>query len=133
MRLTIDFVTEDDDGNETEHKLPANYAVCSGCDGHGTHLNPSIGNHAFTGEEFEREFDEDQRAEYCRRGGIYDVQCRTCNGVRVVPVVDREACRTDEQKETLALYDRLEKGRRQDDDDWAREIRNQELMGGMRE
>jgi hypothetical protein len=133
MRLTIDFVTEDDDGNEIQHQLPANYVVCSGCQGHGTHLNPSIGQHAFTAEEFERDFDEEQRAEYCRRGGIYDVQCTTCIGLRVVPVVDREACTTAEHKESLALYDSRENDRRQDDVDWAHEIRTQELMGGMRE
>lgn len=133
MSLTIDFVTEDDDGNEIEHQLPAKYAVCSGCQGHGTHLNPAIGQHAFTAEEFERDFDEEQRAEYCRRGGIYDVQCTTCNGRNVVPVVDRDACTTDKQKETLALYDRREKARRQDDAEWANEIRIQEMMGGMRE
>lgn len=133
MSLSIEFVTSDDEGDDVTHQLPARYEVCSRCEGHGTHLNPSIGNHAFTGEEFEREFDEEQREQYLTRGGIYDVVCEVCSSMRVELVVDRKACCTEELKRLLALYDRREKERREDDADWAREIRNQELMGGMRE
>lgn len=130
--LTIEFVAMNDAGDEVTHQLPARYAVCSGCEGHGTIINPSIGNHAFTREEFDREFDDEQQIEYMTRGGIYDIACTTCNGEKVVAAVDRNACRSDEQTtKLLALYDELEKDRRQGNADWAREIRMQELMGGM--
>ncbi len=130
--LSIEFVTSDSEGDEITHQLPARYEVCTRCEGHGTHLNPSIGNHAFTGEEFEREFDQDQREQYLTRGGIYDVNCEVCGGKRVELVIDRKACQSDEKAKLLAQYDRAEKERQADDADWAREIRNQELMGGMR-
>lgn len=88
----IEFIEMTDDGDEIVHELPSKYEVCSRCSGHGTHLTPSIGEHAYTQEEFEQEFSDDDREEYFKRGGIYDVECETCNGERVEEVVDEEAC-----------------------------------------
>ena len=95
----------DDNGDEVSCDLPSKMEVCDKCEGHGTHLNPSIGEHAYTPEEFDEAFpEEEDRAQYFRRGGIYDVKCSVCNGLRVVPVVDNAACRTPEQKRHLKAY-----------------------------
>ncbi len=85
----------DDDG-ERVVTLPVKMEVCSRCEGHGYHLTPSIGEHAYSQEEFYEAFDdEEDRAEYFRRGGIYDVRCYDCKGANVVPVVDESACARD--------------------------------------
>lgn len=99
-------------GDETEHELPAKYEVCGRCEGHGTHLNPSIGEHAYTAEEFAEAFhDDDQREQYFRRGGIYDVTCDGCSGKRVVLVVDERACKTGLPRELLKRYRHQEQER----------------------
>lgn len=103
---TIRFTTESEEGGEIERMLPAKFEVCPGCDGHGTRLCEGLRGHAFSREDFEETFDDDEdRAEYFRRGGRYDVTCTECQGRRVVAVVDREACRTASEKEALAAYD----------------------------
>jgi hypothetical protein len=108
----------DDNGDELTAELPSHMMVCDRCQGHGTHLNPSIGEYAYSREEFEESFDEEERGEYFRRGGRYDVQCETCKGLRVVEVVDQRACRTPEQKADFKAYtDYLEeKGRSEAED-----------------
>lgn len=68
--------------------LPARKVVCPRCEGEGTVLRPGIAGHAYTLEEFHEEFDEEERGEYFRRGGRYDVHCPECNGLRVVDEVD---------------------------------------------
>ena len=102
-RNTITVTLYDDEGDEVEHELPARMEVCSRCEGHGTHLNPSIGEHAYTREEFEESFDEEGREEYFKRGGIYDVTCEECGGDNVVPVVDTDRL-TEEQKKIYAEH-----------------------------
>jgi hypothetical protein len=95
MSTTKTFAIFDEDGDELEIALPVKLEVCSRCEGHGTHLTPSIGEHAYTQEEFYDSFDEEGREEYFRRGGMYDVTCHDCKGKNVVPVVDEEACKRD--------------------------------------
>ena len=82
---------EDEDGEEVEYALPATHVVCDGCKGHGTHLNPSIGQHAYSLEEFNQEYDEEEKEQYFTRGGMYDVQCQECSGRRVVLAINRPA------------------------------------------
>lgn len=82
--------TYDIDGDEVEVDLPAKYEVCGTCEGNGTHLNPSIGQHAYSSEEFYESFDEEEQEQYFKRGGMYDVQCEECNGKRVIAVPDFE-------------------------------------------
>ena len=103
----------DCNGEEVEAELPSHMVVCSTCQGHGTHLNPSIGQHAYTAEEFRESFYEEEAEEYFRRGGRYDVQCETCKGLRVVEEVDQAACRTSAQMSDLQEYNNYleEKGR----------------------
>jgi hypothetical protein len=107
---TITFTHETSGGLEITHTLPARFEVCGRCEGHGSHLTPSIGEHAYTREEFDETFhDPDDRAEYFRRGGIYDVECTECHGRRVVPVVhEAEATRTRRGRRVLAIFEALQ-------------------------
>jgi RecJ-like exonuclease len=103
----MDFTFTLWDGNdEVEHKLPGRKEVCPKCEGSGYHLTPSIGDHAYSSEEFDEAFEpgSEERENYFRRGGIYDVKCETCQGTNVVDVVDAEACTTPEQKALLQRY-----------------------------
>ena len=97
-------------GDEVFH-FPFKHEVCGGCDGYGTHLNPSIGEHAYTVEEFRDEFDEEGRREYFKREGIYDVVCHTCGGKRVIPVIDEDALDEEERNEYRAYLEYLEEDR----------------------
>lgn len=111
----IELTWGNEDGDEVTHSFPAKNEVCNRCQGFGTHLNPSIGQHAYSMEEFQESFPEDEdKEEYFRRGGIYDVQCETCKGNKVVPVVDEEALNEEERK----LYAAYEK--------WAEESAREE-------
>lgn len=102
----ITWTRQNDDGEEYETKIPAKYEVCSRCEGHGTHLTPSIGEHAYSQEEFEESFcDEEDREQYFRRGGIYDVRCEECSGKRVVLVPDWDHCPSDLRAEYEAHLD----------------------------
>jgi len=90
--------------DELEHELPTRREVCPGCDGHGTRLCDGMRGHAYTAEEFEESFDDEQAEEYFKHGGRYDVTCSECQGERVIDAVDEDACVSDEDKATLALY-----------------------------
>jgi RecJ-like exonuclease len=103
--MKIKFTHENDDREEVVAELPAKFVVCPCCDGHGTHLNEAMREHAYSREEFEEEFDEEMQGEYFRRGGRYDVQCEQCGGKRVVEGVDEEACSTPELKALLKIYE----------------------------
>lgn len=99
-----------DEDIEEKFQLPAKFEVCSDCGGHGTHLCEGMRGHAYSSEEFDEEFsDEEDREAYFNRGGKYDVTCSTCGGKRVVLEIDREACCSAEQKEILAKFDAQEK------------------------
>ncbi len=88
---------------EVTHTFPAVNEVCHKCEGYGSHLNPSIGEHAYSMEEFNESFDDEGKEEYFKRGGIYDVTCSVCKGNKVVPSVDEEHL-TEEQKKLYADY-----------------------------
>jgi DnaJ-class molecular chaperone len=83
-----------DDCEGHEHELPAKNAVCNDCEGFGMVLNPSMRGHCYTQEEF-NEFSEDEREAYFTRGGMYDVECPTCKGNKVILVIDRDGLRKD--------------------------------------
>jgi hypothetical protein len=115
--VVFKFTLCDDDGNEIEHELPSKFEVCGRCSGHGTHLNPSIGEHAYSAEEFAMEFDDEEAAEYFKRGGMYDVTCEDCGGQRVTEVVDESAL-TDEQRKLFDEFlEREEQNARWDRED----------------
>lgn len=108
MNISIKLFNDDD--SEEEHELPAKYVVCGRCDGHGSHLTPSIGEHAYSAEEFNESFDDEEAQEYCTRGGIYDIQCVECKGNKVVSVVD-ETHLSEEQKKIYELFQKQEEER----------------------
>lgn len=102
--------TDEETEEEVTHIFPTVNEVCGRCEGFGTHLNPSIGEHAYTMEEFNESFDDEGKEEYFKRGGIYDVTCFECKGNKVVPVVDEKHL-TEEQKKLYAEYERQEEER----------------------
>lgn len=100
----IRFHCENDQGEDVEIEIPAKYEVCDRCEGEGSHLTPSIGEHAYSEEEFREAFDEEEREQYFTRGGMYDVVCIDCKGLRVVLVVDEDACKRDGKLTELTQY-----------------------------
>lgn len=124
---TIAFTHTTTHGVEHRHELPACFEVCPSCQGEGTHLHPAIGQHAYSADEFNETFhDDEDRAQYFKRGGIYDIECDECHGSRVVLVADEsEATRTLRGRRLFALYlaivDR--------DADYAAERANERRMG----
>lgn len=103
--MTITFTHETRSGLELTHELPAQYVVCDRCEGHGTHLHNDIGSHAYSAEEFAESFDDEERGEYFRHGGRYDVLCEECNGRHVISTVDEDSARsTLRGRRLLALY-----------------------------
>ncbi|HEU01353.1 hypothetical protein LCGC14_1552590 [marine sediment metagenome] len=65
-------------------EIPAVFGVCQTCNGKGHHVNPSIDSHGISAEEMyeDPEFAEDYF------GGVFDVDCNECEGLRVVLVPD---------------------------------------------
>lgn len=125
--MAITFTHETSHGVEHTHTLPSKFDVCHDCEGHGTHLAGGIREHAYTADELDEAFDDDEdRAAYFTRGGRYDVECETCHGQRVVAVVDeQEANRTSRGRRLLALYTAIEDRNARD----AAERRREEAMG----
>ena len=87
---TIRITMTSSSDREVVYYWPCKLEICSDCEGHGTVLTPSIREHAYSREEFDEAFDEEQQEEYFRRGGMYDVACPTCRQDRVVKVLDRD-------------------------------------------
>lgn len=93
--MGIEFTYENDEGDEIVVEFPSKKEVCSRCDGEGTHLNPSIGEHVYSYEEFNESFDDEGKEQYFKIGGIYDVICHTCHGKNVVDALDEDAIKRD--------------------------------------
>lgn len=119
---TLTLIHEDDEGFENEVIIPSKFEVCPRCEGHGTHLHSAIGEHAYSPEEFnESFFEDDEREAYFTRGGRYDVQCEECHGARVLLM-------PDEDRMSQETKDILEKHYR-DEAEYAAECRMERLMG----
>lgn len=106
MGQTIEVaVGYDDNGESIMETLPAKFIVCPECEGHGYVLNESMRHYCYGAAEFHDAFDdEDDRAEYFKRGGKYDVQCPHCKGKNVVLDIDAAACVTNEQKDIVKAH-----------------------------
>jgi len=113
---------------EFEEEFPAKMEVCGRCEGHGSHMNESMGSYGYSSEEFDREFDDDEKKEYFKRGGIYDVRCTECHDLRVVPIVN-ESLFTAEQKKMYAAFVEYDEDRTRYDAEDAAEARMERLMG----
>ena len=111
----------DNDGDEHECEVRACFEVCARCSGHGTVLNPSIANHAYSQEEFEEAFPagSEEREAYLHRGGMYDVTCPACNGRNVVLRPDFKAATTEQR----AFIRRWRKALDNDERERANELR----------
>jgi hypothetical protein len=107
------------DGDEITHSFPSINVICPRCEGYGTHLTPSIGQHAYSAEEFYDSFDEEEQEQYFRRGGIYDVQCEECRGNRVVPEVDDKRLNSQDKMLYLEWQKAMEDWARSDAEDRA--------------
>lgn len=129
--MTITVTIRGVDEREYTHEWPAIYAVCDDCEGHGTVLTRSIREHAYSREEFEEAFDdEESREAYFKRGGMFDVQCPTCKGNRVVKEVDRE--RVTMMKHGVKLleqWDKSEYRRMSDEAEYRAECEMERRMG----
>ena len=106
--MTVSFTFEDEDGEEIVHEFPSTKEVCSNCRGEGTHLTPGMRDHAYSQEDFENEFDTDEQEAYFTRGGRYDVTCESCDGLRVVDVID-ESRFSEKDKEMFEIFCEHEK------------------------
>lgn len=112
MKYTIAVTWEDDQGEEQTAELPAKYEVCSDCRGEGRTLIEGLRFHAFSREEFEEQFhDDEDREAYFDSRSHYHEACPTCGGKRVELVVDVGAISTKEQ---LAAFEHLKAQRRAD-------------------
>lgn len=101
----IELTWTNDEGEEITHQFPGINEVCHRCEGYGSHLTPSIGNHAYSMEEFNESFDEDEAQQYFTRGGMYDVTCEVCNGDRVVQEINEKLLSPEDK----ILYDQYQK------------------------
>jgi DnaJ-class molecular chaperone len=119
------------DGREYTHEWPAKFAVCDDCEGHGTVLTESIRQHAYSREEFEEAFDDDESREaYFKRGGMFDVPCPTCKGNRVVREVDKERVSFMRHgKKLLELWEKSEWARLEDEAAYRAECEMERRMG----
>lgn len=115
MSHFILFTVTNDDGDETEHRLPARWHICGTCDGNGSH---SLALGAITQEDREQ-WDPDEWD--CYMSGGYDSTCDACNGSGKVKEVDEKTC----DPKLLALYQQNE----DDDAEYAHVCAMERRMG----
>lgn len=114
-----------DPDQEVVITFPAIMEVCPECEGHGTHLMPSLRG-AYSAEEFNEAFPErEDQQEYFKHGGIYDVVCETCKGKNVIAVIDESRIHGEPLKDWLRLYHE----QLQEEADWAAESEAERRMG----
>ena len=96
---------EDNDDIETKHSVPGEWEICYRCQGNGKHTNPNIDGHGITSDEWENDWDDDERKEYMSGG--YDVPCEyKCSDGKVL--VPNEKMCSKEQLELLQKYNEQE-------------------------
>jgi hypothetical protein len=111
----FEWIENEGSDDEVVHEIPGKFEVCARCEGHGTHLNPSIGEHAYTQEEFNEAFDdEESREAYFTRGGMYDVTGEECKGMRVMLVPDESLADPEVLKRYYQELDEIEDEERED-------------------
>jgi hypothetical protein len=111
--VTIPWIHYLPNGEEEPVEFPAKMVVCSTCEGMGSTVNPSIDGNGITQSEME-ELGDDFREDYL--AGVYDVTCRTCQGLRVVPQLDRAAIMHSPRfRLLLKLYDKQQDEAYRDD------------------
>lgn len=105
-KITVTIYT--DDGFEKQVEFPAKNEVCPECEGEGYVLRGGMRGYAYTAEEFEEAFhDEEDRQAYFTRGGKYDEVCSCCKGKNVVAVPDPDQMNSA-QKEQFQQWEKQE-------------------------
>lgn len=66
--------------------LPHVMEVCPTCRGKGSRVNPAVDGWSYNDEHVDEEFVSNYFS------GLYDVQCDTCSGLRVIAVPDESLC-----------------------------------------
>jgi hypothetical protein len=109
--MDFTYTKENEDGTETEVtvKVPQKWEICGNCDGEGRHMNSAIRNHAYTPEEFNEAFDDEESRHAYFNGG-YDVNCEDCLGEGKILVVNEEAFEVQDKE----AYDAWVEGERQE-------------------
>jgi hypothetical protein len=102
-----------------QHVLSLHYAVCPTCDGKGSHVNPSIDAHGITAEEWDRDWDEEDRENY--QSGLYDVVCYECKGRTTVLTIDERNSSSEAVKAAHEFFE--------DDANHRREVAAERRMG----
>ena len=102
MKLT--YLLYSDHEEEELVSFPAKYEVCNDCSGRGTHVNPGIDSHGISQEEFDD--DPDFRENYF--GGVYDVTCYNCKGLRVIPTISENLLTETQKSQLERLQEKLE-------------------------
>lgn len=126
----IKITLQHDDDSEEDFELPSKMEVCDDCNGETYVLCEGMRGVGYSREDFENDFDDEEREEYFTRGGRYDVVCPTCKGKNVVPVVDLDHC-TPEQKEIYQAWETQEEERgRWDAEDAATRRMEMGMYGG---
>lgn len=82
-RNYIVWETENEEGEEIEHRLLCKWGLCDTCRGNGRCVNPNIDCCGITDD-----FDRDPGFEQDYYNGLHDVTCPECKGKRVVPILD---------------------------------------------
>ena len=102
---------ENDEGEEITLILPSKKEVCPECDGTGFVLCEGMRGYAYSQEEFEESFSDDEdREAYFTRGGKYDTQCDRCHGTNVIDVID-ETLIPEKDKAAYAEYQKSEENK----------------------
>lgn len=95
-----------DEGIEEQVIFPAKNEVCPECNGDGFVLCEGMRGYAYTAEEFNEAFwDDEDREAYFTRGGKYDQVCPCCKGKNVVAVPDVSRM-TAEQKAQFQQWEK---------------------------
>jgi len=87
---------EDYELEEVQFALPAYEVECYRCRGKGSHVNPSIDGNGISAEEWENDWDYEEREAYWNGG--YDVSCYECQGRKVVKEIMDECYLSEPQK-----------------------------------
>jgi len=72
------------------------YVACPTCRGSGTHVNPAVDGNGLTAEDIDELGGDDFMEDYL--GGVYDVICDECRGLRVVPKCEEHGCNRPVEK-----------------------------------
>lgn len=81
-KMVLKTTVDNDEGDEVYKEYPAEASVCPVCRGKGSYVNPAIDSQGLSADDFA----EDPDFADAYQGGRYDVQCRSCQGRRVILV-----------------------------------------------